>query len=100
PPTEDEGLLESPSPREGVELHKASDSWRALRVLGGVGGGVANLAELRGGVSIFGSARTRPEDPDYQAATETARLLARAGIPGITGGGPRRLGGGDRGGAR
>jgi len=88
PPTEDEVLLESPSPREGVELHKASDSWRALRILGEFVWGFENLADVSGGVSIFGSARTRPEDPDYQAATETARLLARAGIPVITGGGP------------
>jgi uncharacterized protein (TIGR00730 family) len=88
PPTEDEVLLESPSPREGVELHKASDSWRALRILGEFVWGFENLADVSGGVSIFGSARARPEDPDYQAATETARLLARAGIPVITGGGP------------
>ena len=88
PPTEDEVLLESPSPREGVELHKASDSWRALRILGEFVWGFENLADVSGGVSIFGSARTRPEDPDYEAATETARLLARAGIPVITGGGP------------
>ena len=88
PPTEDEVLLESPSPREAVELHKASDSWRALRILGEFVWGFENLADVSGGVSIFGSARTRPEDPDYQAATETARLLAEAGIPVITGGGP------------
>ena len=88
PPTEHEVLLESPTPREGVELHKASDSWRALRILGEFVWGFENLADVSGGVSIFGSARTRPEDPDYQAATETARLLAGAGIPVITGGGP------------
>ena len=32
--TEDEALLESPPPREAIALHKASDSWRALRILG------------------------------------------------------------------
>jgi uncharacterized protein (TIGR00730 family) len=88
PLTEDEVLLESPSPREAVELHKASDSWRALRILGEFVWGFENLADVSGGVSIFGSARTRPEDPDYQAATETGRLLSEAGIPVITGGGP------------
>jgi uncharacterized protein (TIGR00730 family) len=40
------------------------------------------------GVTIFGSARTQPTDPHYQQAVETARLLARAGIPVLTGGGP------------
>jgi uncharacterized protein (TIGR00730 family) len=39
-------------------------------------------------VSVFGSARTPPTDPAYQAAVETARLLAQEGIPIITGGGP------------
>jgi uncharacterized protein (TIGR00730 family) len=86
--TEDEALLENPPPREAIALHKASDSWRALRILGEFVWGFDNLADVSGGVSIFGSARTRPEDPHYQAAVETARLLAQAGIPVITGGGP------------
>lgn len=88
PLTEDEVLLESRPPREAVDLHKASDSWRALRILGEFVWGFENLADVSGGVSIFGSARTRPEDPEYASATETARLLAKAGIPVITGGGP------------
>jgi hypothetical protein len=86
--TQDEVLLESRPPREAVEFHKASDSWRALRILGEFVWGFENLADVSGGVSFFGSARTRVEDPDYQAATETARLLTKAGVPVITGGGP------------
>lgn len=86
--TQDEVLLESRPPREAVEFHKASDSWRALRILGEFVWGFENLADVSGGVSFFGSARTRLEDPDYQAATETARLLTEAGVPVITGGGP------------
>jgi uncharacterized protein (TIGR00730 family) len=39
-------------------------------------------------VAIFGSARSTPDHPHYQAAYETARLLARAGFAIITGGGP------------
>src|SRR5919109_934098 len=39
-------------------------------------------------VSFFGSARVGPDDPMYQAARETARLLAEAGYAVITGGGP------------
>jgi hypothetical protein len=74
PPTEDEVLLESPSPREGVELHKASDSWRALRILGEFVWGFENLE--RGVSTRFGP---HPAQRDYQAATETAwLLLARA----------------------
>ncbi len=88
PPTDDEVLFESPPPREAQELHKASDSWRALRILGEFVWGFDNLSDVADGVSIFGSARTPPGDPEYEAAVETGRLLAQAGIPVITGGGP------------
>jgi uncharacterized protein (TIGR00730 family) len=40
------------------------------------------------GVTVFGSARTTPTDPLYMKAVQTAMLLAQAGIPVITGGGP------------
>ena len=88
PPTDDEVLLESPPPRDALEMHKASDSWRALRILGEFVWGFDNLSDVSDGVSIFGSARTPPGDPQYEAAVETGRLLAQAGIPVITGGGP------------
>jgi hypothetical protein len=50
--------------------------------------GFDNLADVSDGVTIFGSARTPPNDPHYEKAVETGRLLAEAGIPVITGGGP------------
>ena len=50
--------------------------------------GFDELATLSRGISIFGSARTSPDDPDYAAAQETAALFARAGFAVITGGGP------------
>lgn len=50
--------------------------------------GFDELASLTRGVSIFGSARTPPDDPYYKAAEETAALLAREGFAVITGGGP------------
>jgi uncharacterized protein (TIGR00730 family) len=59
-----------------------------LRIMGEFVWGFDNLADVRDGVSIFGSARTKPDSPEYQAAVETARLLAKAGICVITGGGP------------
>jgi len=89
-PTEDETLLEGPQPSERQDKEKllVSDPWRVLRIMGEFVWGFDNLADVRDGVSIFGSARTKPEDPHYAAAVETARLLAQAGIPVITGGGP------------
>jgi uncharacterized protein (TIGR00730 family) len=50
--------------------------------------GFDELATITRGVSIFGSARTPPDHPQYKAAEETAALLARAGFAVITGGGP------------
>jgi hypothetical protein len=50
--------------------------------------GFDTLSDVRNAVSIFGSARTKADDPYYEKAVETARLLARQGVPIITGGGP------------
>jgi uncharacterized protein (TIGR00730 family) len=87
-PTEDEQLLESPPPQTPAQLFLKSDSWRVLRIMGEFVWGFDNLADVSDGVTIFGSARTQPDDPHYQKAVETARLLAQARIPVITGGGP------------
>src|SRR5215210_6073003 len=82
--TQDEQLLESPRPDE----FKHTDPWRVFRIMGEFVEGFDELATLTRGISIFGSARTRPDDPYYKAAQETAALLARAGFAVITGGGP------------
>ena len=82
--TQDEQLLESPGPAEFTH----TDTWRVFRIMGEFVEGFDELATLTQGVSIFGSARTRTDDPDYQAAQETAALLSRAGFAVITGGGP------------
>ena len=89
-PTEDETLLEGPQPRSARDKEQllVSDPWRVLRIMGEFVWGFDNLADVRDGVSIFGSARTTPDSPEFKAAVETARLLAKAGIPVITGGGP------------
>ncbi len=87
-PTEDEQLLESPPPQTAAQFFLKSDSWRVLRIMGEFVWGFDNLADVSDGVTIFGSARTQLDDPYYQKAVETARLLARARIPVITGGGP------------
>jgi uncharacterized protein (TIGR00730 family) len=87
-PTEDEALLESPPPVPAESLFLKSDSWRVLRIMGEFVWGFDNLADVSDGVTVFGSARTLPDDPYYAKAVETARLLAQAGITVITGGGP------------
>ena len=87
-PTEDEVLLESPPPQRPEQIFLKSDTWRVLRIMGEFVWGFDHLADVSDGVSVFGSARTLPSDPMYEQAVKTAFLLARAGIPVITGGGP------------
>ncbi len=87
-PTEDEQLLNVPVTEDIRRLRRTSDSWRVLSIQGEFVWGFDNLQDVAGGVSFFGSARTRPSDPMYQAAEATARLFAHAGVPVITGGGP------------
>jgi len=82
--TQDEQLLESPRPDEFTH----TDPWRVFRIMGEFVEGFDDLAALSRGISIFGSARSRPDDPDYRAAQETAALLAAEGFAVITGGGP------------
>jgi uncharacterized protein (TIGR00730 family) len=87
-PTEDEQLLESPPPQRPEQLFQKSDSWRVLRIMGEFVWGFDHLADVSDGVTIFGSARTPATDPLYVKAVQTAMLLAQAGIPVLTGGGP------------
>ena len=46
------------------------------------------LSELPSGVTVFGSARTAPDDAAYECASRLGSLLGRAGLPVLTGGGP------------
>ncbi len=85
PLTEDAKLLQAPGPRDDFTR---TDPWRVLRMTGEIIEGFDALASVEKGVSIFGSARTPPDDPQYIAATEVARLLGEAGFTIITGAGP------------
>jgi uncharacterized protein (TIGR00730 family) len=82
--TQDEQLLETPRYDEFTH----TDTWRVFRIMGEFVEGFDDLATITRGVSIFGSARTQSDNPQYKAAQETAALLARAGYAVITGGGP------------
>ena len=86
PVTEDEKLLQLPT---GPKFDfTRTDTWRVMRIMGEFIEGFDTLAKIEKGVTIFGSARTEPDDPQYKAAEECARLLAEAGFATITGAGP------------
>ena len=86
PVTEDERLL-AQVPRERRAFVK-TDSWRVLRIMGEFVEGFDTLSDVYNAVTVFGSARTTSDDPYYDKAVETARMLAEEGFPIITGGGP------------
>ena len=83
--TEDEKFLSSP---HAAGDFTRTDPWRVLRIMGEFIEGFDTLNTIQRGVTIFGSARTPPSDPQYQAAQETAAILAKAGYAIITGAGP------------
>jgi len=66
----------------------SQDTWRVFRIMAEFVEGFESLAKLGKAVTIFGSARTHPNDPFYSAAVKTSALLAKAGFGVITGGGP------------
>jgi uncharacterized protein (TIGR00730 family) len=82
--TTDQRLLDSRGPSDWVH----TDPWRVLRIQSEFVEGFGLLAELPAAVSVFGSARTRLEDPEYHAGERLGAALARAGYAVITGGGP------------
>lgn len=94
-PTQDEKLLAMPatSPAAFTE----TDPWRVLRIQGEFVEGFDTLAGLDPGVTIFGSARTKPGDLMYEQTVRTAQLLAEAGLTVITGGGPGIMEAGNKG---
>ena len=82
----DEGLLTPTTALDPEFLH--TDPWRALRILGEFVDGFDALARVGPAVSVFGSARTRPDSPWYGTAEAVGRILVERGYAVITGGGP------------
>ncbi len=82
--TTDERLLDSRGSSDWVH----TDPWRVLRIQSEFVEGFGLLAELPRAVSVFGSARTPREAPEYALGRQLGAGLAEAGWAVITGGGP------------
>ncbi len=91
--TTDQRLLDSRGPSEWVH----TDPWRVLRIEAEFVEGFGALAELGPAVSVFGSARTKRTDPEYELGVRLGAELARAGFAVITGGGPGSMEAANRG---
>jgi uncharacterized protein (TIGR00730 family) len=74
-----------------------ADAWRMWRIMGEFVEGFQALAELPPAITIFGSARTKPDHPHYKDAVEIARRCAQRGFPVLTGGGPGIMEAGNKG---
>lgn len=79
-----------------LDIHQ-QDPWRVFRIMSEFVEGFESMANVGKAVSIFGSARTPPDDPFYAAAEQTARLLANSGFAVVTGGGPGIMEAGNKG---
>jgi uncharacterized protein (TIGR00730 family) len=91
--TTDQRLLDSRGPSEWVH----TDPWRVLRIQSEFVEGFGTLAELGRAISVFGSARTPRDSPEYALGVEVGAALARAGFAVITGGGPGAMEAANRG---
>ncbi len=85
-PLEDQQLFATPHDTDTAFLD--TDPWRVLRIQGEFVEGFNALAGLGPAVTVFGSARTRPGEPQYEQAVALAQRLGEAGFAIITGGGP------------
>lgn len=91
--TTDQRLLDTTGPTDW--LH--TDPWRVWRITSEFVEGFGTLAELPSAISVFGSARTAVDSPEYAAGAAIGRALAEAGYAVITGGGPGAMEAANRG---
>jgi uncharacterized protein (TIGR00730 family) len=73
------------------------DHWRIFRIMAEFVEGFDRLHTVNNGVTIFGSARLKPDHRMYQMAEKTGELLVKNGYAVITGGGPGIMEAGNRG---
>ena len=66
----------------------AEETWRIFRIMAEFVEGIEIMSQIGPAVSVFGSARTPPDNPHYQQAEELAAKLVKADFAVITGGGP------------
>jgi uncharacterized protein (TIGR00730 family) len=75
----------------------AGDSWRMFRIMGEFAKGFEEMADVGKAVTIFGSARFKPDNPYFQKAVELSKELSENGYTVITGGGPGIMEAGNKG---
>ncbi len=76
--------------QQGYEINELAkeESWRMFRIIGEMVEGFDKLSGIEPAVTIYGSARVKPDDAQYTKTEEIARRLGEIGFSIITGGGP------------
>jgi uncharacterized protein (TIGR00730 family) len=76
---------------------RSNDSWAIFKIMSEFVNGYETMSRIGPCVTIFGSARTKPEEKYYQLAEEIAYKISKAGYGVITGGGPGIMEAGNKG---
>ena len=76
---------------------KTNDSWAIFKIMGEFVNGYEKLSQIGPCVSIFGSARTKPDHKYYKLAVKVAEKIVKHGYGVITGGGPGIMEAGNKG---
>lgn len=76
---------------------KTNDSWAIFKIMAEFVNGYEKMARIGPCISVFGSARTKPDDKYYQMAVNISEMLAKRGYGVITGGGPGIMEAGNKG---
>ncbi|MGW0036528.1 LOG family protein [Gordonia sp. NPDC003376] len=97
--TTDRRLLEWVDPRDDQRRAERTmrDSWRVLRIQSEFVAGFDAMSNVAEAVTVFGSARIRPDSREYDLAVRLGRALGSAGYAVITGGGPGAMEAANRG---
>ncbi|MFS4415320.1 TIGR00730 family Rossman fold protein [Maribacter sp. 2307ULW6-5] len=89
--------MRSEKHHKGWNEIKTNDSWAIFKIMGEFVNGFERMSQIGPCVSIFGSARTKPDQPYYKMAVDVAEALAKSGYGVITGGGPGIMEAGNKG---
>ena len=89
--------MRSEKHHKGWNEIKTNDSWAIFKIMGEFVNGFERMSKIGPCVSIFGSARTKEEDPFYKLAVSISKSISEAGYGIITGGGPGIMEAGNKG---
>jgi uncharacterized protein (TIGR00730 family) len=92
----DDSIKRAFEPKSWNEI-RTNDSWAIFKIMSEFVNGYESMARLGPCVSIFGSARTQPDNPYFKLAEEIAFKLTKSGFGIITGGGPGIMEAGNKG---